>query len=308
TLVIVARWQFGVRLFSHEHFFYHRTRQFITFTMDMTPFKLDIDELVDEFTQIEATTLAQMKTIWCNRKFSFIHEARPTDKDSAFFMQTLYDRAISHMVAGGALSKKLAGLYALYCLYETQLFDRPFKIYLSLRDLEKLNVLVVDAKQNGVGIAISVVKKMLDKNMFLFGFVEVDEELVSKTANAMAKQQHEHLQVASEKLLSNVPIQKHVHMNLGTDLRLDELGKLASDYSKAKELVIQETSAMQGVDERLDVAEENGAKVGEGLERIAEAWNQQRQSFYVKNGLDETHMNKTADDFVQELDELLSQD
>lgn len=104
---------------------------FIATVMDVT-LKLDIDELVDEFTQIEATTLAEMKVIWRGRKFSFIHEARPTDKDSAFFMQTLYDRAISHMVGGDSFSRRLAGLYALYCLYETQLFDRPFKIYLSL--------------------------------------------------------------------------------------------------------------------------------------------------------------------------------
>ncbi|GLJ05413.1 hypothetical protein SUGI_0017820 [Cryptomeria japonica] len=276
--------------------------------MDMTPFKLDIDELVAEFTEIEATNLAQMKIIWRNRKFSFIHEARPTDKDSAFFMQTLYDRAISHMVSGGSLSKRLAGLYTLYCLYETQLFEQPFKIYLSLQDLEKLNVLVIDAKQNGVGVAIATVKMMLTKNMFLFGFVEVDEEFVFKTVNAMAKQQHAHLQVASKKLLSNLPIQNHVHMNLGMDLRLDELKKLASEYSQAKESVIQETSAMQGVDELLDVAKENGAKVGDDLERIAEIWNQQRQSFYVENRLDETHTNKGADDFVQELDELLSED
>lgn len=37
-----------------------------------------------------------------------------------------------HMVGGDSFSRRLAGLYALYCLYETQLFDRPFKIYLSL--------------------------------------------------------------------------------------------------------------------------------------------------------------------------------
>eukprot|EP01018_Ginkgo_biloba_P033397 Gb_29095 [translate_table: standard] len=170
--------------------------------MDMTPFKLDIDELVDEFTELKATTLAEMKEVWRARKFSFIHEARPTDKNSAFFMQTLYDRAISHMVGGGSFSKRLAGLYALYCLHETQLFNRPFKIYLSLKDLEKLNILVVDAKHNGVGVAVAVVKKMLAKNMFLFGFVEVDEESISKTVNAMEKQQHAHLRVASEKYLT----------------------------------------------------------------------------------------------------------
>lgn len=63
---------------------------------------------------------------------------------------------------------------------------------------------------------------------------------------------------------------------------------------------------MEGVDEILDAAKENGAKVGEDLERIAEIWNQHRESFYVENRLDETHANNVSDDFVQELDEFLS--
>lgn len=292
----------------YKHLFSKIIGGFIATVMDVTPFKLDIDELVDEFTQIKATTLEEMKVIWRGRKFSFIHEARPTDKDSAFFMQTLYDRAISHMVGGDSFSRRLAGLYALYCLYETQLFDRPFKIYLSLKDLERLNVLVVDAKHNGVGVAIAVVKKMVAKNMFLFGFVEVDEELVSKTVNAMAKQQHAHLRIASEKLLSHMPVQEHVHMNLVKDLKLDELRKLGREYSMAKESVIKETSTMQNVDELLNVVQERGSEVGENLERIAEGWNEQRKSFYEQNGIKETDLTKTADDFAQELDELLSED
>jgi len=92
--------------------------------MDLTPFKLDIDELVDDYTKVlffllvwfishikvawfqfwkanvayawlqdELTTLADMKRVWATKKFSYIYEARPSS-NSAFFMQSLFSQAI----------------------------------------------------------------------------------------------------------------------------------------------------------------------------------------------------------------------
>lgn len=37
-----------------------------------------------------------------------------------------------HMVSSESLSRRLGGLYCLYCLYETQPFKPPYRIYLSL--------------------------------------------------------------------------------------------------------------------------------------------------------------------------------
>lgn len=61
--------------------------------MDLTPFKLDIDELIDEFVEGESTTLADMKRVWVSRKFSYIFEASPSN-NLAFFMQSLYAHTI----------------------------------------------------------------------------------------------------------------------------------------------------------------------------------------------------------------------
>lgn len=61
--------------------------------MDLQPFKLDIDELINDFTETEMTTLADMKTVWLSKKFSFIFEASPTT-NLAFFMQSLYAHSI----------------------------------------------------------------------------------------------------------------------------------------------------------------------------------------------------------------------
>nr|XP_018676665.1 PREDICTED: uncharacterized protein LOC103972792 isoform X1 [Musa acuminata subsp. malaccensis] len=61
--------------------------------MDLTPFKLDADELLDEFTEGNYTTLADMKRVWMAKKFSYIYEAKPTSNE-AFFMQSLYSYSI----------------------------------------------------------------------------------------------------------------------------------------------------------------------------------------------------------------------
>ena len=99
--------------------------------MDLSPFKQDIDELIDEFAQVpfilflfliifllcdtvnvcvyvcvivlifgsfcdsqdELTTLADMKRVWLSRKFTYIYEACPSTNLS-FFMQSLYAHTI----------------------------------------------------------------------------------------------------------------------------------------------------------------------------------------------------------------------
>lgn len=60
---------------------------------DLKPFKLDIDELIDEFAQGGSTELAELKAIWRSRKFSFIFEASPST-NQVFFMQSLFAHAI----------------------------------------------------------------------------------------------------------------------------------------------------------------------------------------------------------------------
>ena len=65
---------------------------------------------------------------------------------------------------------------------------------------------------------------------------------------------------------------------------------------------------MQNVDELLNVTQQHGSETGEDFERIAEGWNKKKQSFYEQSGIKETVLTKPADDFAQELDELLCED
>jgi snRNA-activating protein complex subunit 1 len=101
------------------------------------------------------------------------------------------------MVSIDSFSRRLGGLYCLYCLHEIQPFKPKFRIYISLQELGKFRDLVVEAKDKGVEIAAAVAKKMLDENMLIFG--AVDETSATKTIHQLTELQNARVRFAYEK-------------------------------------------------------------------------------------------------------------
>lgn len=272
--------------------------------MDLRPFKLDIDELVDEFNEGNHTTLADMKKMWMAKKFSYIYEAKPISNE-AIFMQSLYSYSISHMVSTGALSTRLGGFYCLYCLYETQPYKPAFKIYLSLCELKRLKILVIDAKKIGIAIVPALVKKMLDKNMFLFGFVDRVDGYESQRVDEIMKLENKRIQIAYEKLLGNTLIEDYLHMDLGMELELSTLKKMSKEYAEAKELAISE--AMGPVDmEDVKHITEDKKLVGDMVDDIVKDWDAQKETFCKQTGISSRNDAVAVDDF-DELEHLLNE-
>lgn len=251
--------------------------------MDMTPFKLDIDELLREFAKDELTSFVDMKKIWAAKKFTYIFEARP-NANSAFFMQSLYAHAIAHMVSEDVLPRRLGGLYCLYCLYETQPYKPCFKIYISIGELRRLKLLVIDAKRNGIGVVPSMVKRMLNKKMFLFGFVETNSSSIKQNINNLSEQQNKRVQIAYGKLLSNTKIDEYMHMDLSSELGLESFKKMSTDYAKAKELALEEASKSMDIENIKHIVEDKRA-VGKLEEDIIGEWNKQKEAFYNQTGI-----------------------
>ncbi|XP_010935449.1 uncharacterized protein [Elaeis guineensis] len=218
--------------------------------MDLSPLKLDIDELLDEFTKGNFTTLADMKKVWMAKKFSYIYEAKPTT-NSALFMQSLYAHCI--------------------------------------RELKRLKALVVDAKENNMGIAPALVKRMLDGNMFLFGFVDIVGGSVTQRVDEITKLQHRRAQIACEKLLTNTHIEDYLRMDLGTELELQTLKKMSTEYAKVKELAIQEASHAVEIKDIKHIAE-NNKMVGDMVQEIVKEWDAQKEAFYKQTGI--SHQNE----------------
>ncbi|KAI9157159.1 hypothetical protein LWI28_017701 [Acer negundo] len=284
-------------------------------TMDLSPFKQDIDELIKEFVEGGLTTLAEMKKVWLSRKFSYIYEASPS-RNLAFFMQSLYAHAISHMISTVSLSSRLGGLYCLYCLYETQPSKPSFKIYLSFGELKKLKDLVVEAKNSGVRVVPALVKRMLEKNIFLFGSVDLNEGSVTETVNQLTELQNARVQVAYDKLFASSRIENFIHMNMGTEVDLGVIQRLSTQYAEAKKQAIAESSEVVDVQNIKHISEDKES-LGDAMENISENWNIQRETFYRQTGLNrpvekqlqlqlhDSEQQGGDDDFDQELEQLL---
>ncbi|KAF3453741.1 hypothetical protein FNV43_RR04182 [Rhamnella rubrinervis] len=251
--------------------------------MDVSPFKQDIDELIDEFAEVESTALADMKRVWLSRNMSYIYEASPSS-NLAFFMQSLYAHSIGYMTSTASLSYKLGGLYCLYCLYETQPLKSPFRIYLSLEELKKLKNLVDVAKEKGLKVVSALVNRMLQKNMFLFGFVDINEGSIKETVNQITELQNARIQYAYKKLSGKTRIENFLHMDMNMEVGLDVLKKLSTEYAEAKKLAVSEADEEVNVQNMKHIAESD-RMVGDAAERITEEWNVQKQLFYQQTGL-----------------------
>lgn len=250
--------------------------------MNIKPFKLDIDELINDFAKDDSTTLAEMKRIWLSKKFSFLFEASPST-NQACFMQSLYAHTVGHLVSTYSLSHRVGGLYCLYCLFETQPFKPPFKIYVSLGELKRLKDLVLDSKEKEIKVVSALVKHMLDRQMFLFGFVDMNEGSVTERINELTNIQNTSIQVAYKKLFANTNIEELMHMNLGTDLEVDLVKKVSFDYATAKELAIKEAGKVVDITDIKHIAEDKQL-IGDLVAKTAKDWDVEMDLFCQQTG------------------------
>ncbi|XP_020881332.1 uncharacterized protein LOC9313345 isoform X1 [Arabidopsis lyrata subsp. lyrata] len=305
--------------------------------MNLSLFKKDIDELIDEFAEGDLTTFTDMKSVWLSRKFSYLYDASPTS-NLAFFMQSLYAHTIGHMVSIDSFSRRLGGLYCLYCLHEIQPFKPKFRIYISLEELGKFRDLVVEAEDKGVEIVAAVAKQMLDKNMFIFGSVE--ETSATMKLNQLTELQNARVRFAYDRLISDTTIEQYIHLDMGKEVNLNSLDEMSIEYAEAKKRAIEglllsyelfgriivisppipslkEQNCAGEIMEIEDIKHISEEKelMGERMEKMKEEWDSQRLSFYEQTKLDGLtttpkllkDVEHDEDDGFDELDRLLSQ-
>jgi snRNA-activating protein complex subunit 1 len=251
--------------------------------MDLAPFKLDIDELLDDYAKEHCTSFTDFKRAWMAKKFSYIYEGRPKT-NSGVFMQSLFLHCIGHMASQSSLSQRLAGLFCLYCLYECQPYKPHFKIYLSLEESKQLKEFIAEAKQRGIGLVPALVKRMLDKGMFLFGFINLLGDHGAKQVDELNAFQTKRVKFACDKLFANTQIGRYTHTDLGEELELDTIKKLSMDYAKAKELALTEVSQTVDVENAKHILQ-NDKLLGDRVEEIVKEWDAQKEEFYQNTGV-----------------------
>ncbi|KAL8149745.1 uncharacterized protein LOC141708917 [Apium graveolens] len=247
-------------------------------TFDIETFKLDIDDLIKAFVKDGSKTLVGMKRVWISKKFSYIYEARPTT-NVACFMQSLYAHCIGYVVSNGSLSLRLGGLYCLFCLHETQPNKPPFRIYISLGELRRVRKLVVDSRKENVKVASALVNRMLEKNMFLFGAVDLKEGSVTEKIKELRAKEDATIRIAQKKLFENSRIEHFIHMDLGMELDVDYLKKMSSEYEAAKKLAVKEAGDMVDI-QNIKHLTEDQRLIGDVVEDTAEQWSNVKGLFY----------------------------
>ncbi|CAI0444753.1 unnamed protein product [Linum tenue] len=235
--------------------------------VNLSPFKLDIDELINEFVEGQWTSFPDWKKIWRSMKFSYIYEAAPATH-LGFFMQSLYAHTIG--------------------------------------ELKKLKNLVTEAKGNDVKAAASLVQRMLEKDVFLFGYLDLEE--AAKTVEKLTEQDNEIVKCAAKKLFKGTRIEHFLHLDMGRELGLDELKKLSIEYAESKQHAIEEARKVVNVQ---DVEHLANAKelVGDKAEKVSESWNARKEQFYDKTGVRPTEEqaqqdndSDNNDDYTRELE------
>lgn len=81
-------------------------------------------------------------------------------------------------------------------------------------ELKNLRNVVAEAKAKDVKVVPAVVKRMFDRNMFLFGFVDVNESSAAERLDELSEVQNASIQIACKKLFANSRIEHFTHMDM----------------------------------------------------------------------------------------------
>ncbi|XP_015158936.1 uncharacterized protein [Solanum tuberosum] len=151
-------------------------------------------------------------------------------------------------------------------------------------ELKNLRNVVAEAKAKDVKVVPAVVKRMLDRNMFLFGFVDVNESSAAERLDELSEVQNASIQIACKKLFANSRIEHFTHMDMGLELEVDLLKQKSADYARAKDLAIKEASDIVDVESIKHIAE-NQTLIGDVVGKTADDWKAQKELFYQKTGI-----------------------
>ncbi|PHT75576.1 hypothetical protein T459_19098 [Capsicum annuum] len=148
-------------------------------------------------------------------------------------------------------------------------------------ELKNLRNVVAEAKTKDVKVVSAVVKRMLDKNMFLFGFVDVNESSAAERLDELTGVQN-----ARCRLFADSRIEHFTHMDMGSELEVDVLKQKSTEYARAKELAIK----------------------GDLVGKTADDWKAQKELFYQKTGIRHQPVIVSHQDAQEEKEKFIQQD
>lgn len=168
-------------------------------------------------------------------------------------------------------------------------------------ELKNLRNVVAEAKAKDVKVVPALVKRMLDRNMLLFGFVDVNESSASERLDELTEIQSASIQIACKKLFANSRIEHFTHMDMGLELEVDLLKQKSVEYARAKEQAIKGASDIVDV-ENIRHITENQTLIGDVVGKTADDWKAQKELFYQKTGIHHQPVRDSVDVVGEEQD------
>ncbi|KNA09082.1 hypothetical protein SOVF_156540 [Spinacia oleracea] len=127
---------------------------------------------------------------------------------------------------------------------------------------------------------------MLEKNAFLFGFVNINDYSEKERIKELVDVQNACIKKMHEKLLANTEIERYLHMDMGMELDLEVLRKMSEEYEGTKSLAIREASRVVDVENMKHIAEDR-VTIGDEVEKINEEWSNQKEMLSQLLGTDQ---------------------
>nr|GEU82323.1 hypothetical protein [Tanacetum cinerariifolium] len=165
--------------------------------------------------------------------------------------------------------------------------------------LKRLKELVIDAKKENVGVVPVLVNTMLDRNVFLFGAVDLKEGSAEERVNELIDVQNARVQHANKRLFADTDIERYIHMDMGKEVDLESLKKMSIDYAMAKELAIKGAEKVIDTQDINHIAE-NQTLIGDVLGKTIADWNIHKEMFYQKTGLNKRQLLKNQSQVSKE--------
>lgn len=96
------------------------------------PYAKDLRLFLTGFLERQTILFSEFKEEWKAQKFSLIHSGKPDDVSGKVFIQELFTTCVGYLLLNYPFEVRVAVLYLLYCIYETQPHKPKVKIFVSI--------------------------------------------------------------------------------------------------------------------------------------------------------------------------------
>jgi len=134
-------------------------------------YTVDIKNLLGAFQQRNTLSYKVFKNIWKEMNFSLIHQGKREELDAHEFLQTLYVTVLGYFFLNQPLNIRVALLYTLYLLYETQPHTTRVKIAINIPVWQELLKLYEEIKEHKIIPAYQIFRKMKLGNNFSYSAI-----------------------------------------------------------------------------------------------------------------------------------------